>query len=74
MKNVKRPYNKWSQSSLNVVFKFINQNDDDINKLQQNLKICDGIKRTISSICWQVAKQRMIMGLEPKYTKNNINF
>jgi hypothetical protein len=70
---LKRPYNKWSQESLDVVCSFITRGEDsNISKLQFILRFVEGFSRSESTICWQVARQRMLYGLEPRYTTKNI--
>jgi len=72
-KIVKRVYNKWSQESIDVVCSFITKGEDyNIIKLQFILKIIEGFERSHSTICWQIAQQRKLYGLHPKYTSNNI--
>lgn len=69
---IRRSYNKWSQKALGVVECFIYQNNDDIQQLQDILKLVEGFERTHSTICWQVSKQMISMNLDPKYTTKNI--
>jgi hypothetical protein len=72
-KKVKRPYNKWSQGALDVLCRSItNEEDDNIKKIQFILKFIEGFERKESTICWQIAKQRILYGLDPKYTSKNI--
>ena len=72
-KKVKRPYNKWSQDSLDVICSFITKNEDhNILKLKFILRFIEGFERSESTICWQVAKQRILYGLDPIYTSSKI--
>ena len=71
---VKRAYNKWSIEAVDVVCSFITKGQDyNIPKLKFFLRIVEGFDRTDSTICWQVAKQRKLYGLDPIYTSKNIN-
>ena len=72
-KGEKRPYNKWSQESLDVVSSFISKGEDsNILKLQFILRFVEGFTRSQSTICWQLARQRMLWGLDPIYTTKKI--
>lgn len=72
-KKVKRPYNKWSQDSLDVICSFITKSEDyNIPKLKFILRFVEGFERSESTICWQVAKQRILYGLDPIYTSSKI--
>ena len=72
-KKVKRPYNRWSQDSLDVICSFITKSEDhNISKLKFILRFIEGFERSESTICWQVARQRILYGLDPIYTSSKI--